>query len=254
MSGGRVATGSAASRVEWGGVVVLSLVRVAWVLMDAPIPSVDTLRYRNPQDPLGTLRFDLGQGPGQLLQVLYLLPTELAVVVQGLFTGLLWGWASVVACRGLPRPMFWLALAFSMAPWWLVWDGRLLTESMTLAACALFAAGVVRWTMGHPLSPMVTGAVVALLVRPLVAPLVVAILLLAVTSRREIPRPRWAGAGLAVLVVFGLVQSAVFNAAPVAYPYLPKPTTMETVRAADRYVGRFHVDGYLGLARQHGMP
>lgn len=254
MSDGQAAGRTTAHRLEWGAVVVLALLRVAWVLIDAPIHSVDTLRYRNPEDPLSTLRFDLGQGPGQLLQLLYLLPVELAAAIQGFATGLLWGWASIVACRGLPRPVFWFALALSMSPWWLVWDGRLLTESLTLSACALFAAGVVRWTMGDASSPMIAGAAVALLVRPLVAPLVAAILLLAVASRRAAPKPRWAGAALAVLAAFGLVQTAAFNSAPVSYPYLPAPTTMEAVRAADRYVGRFHIDGYLELARQHGMP
>ncbi|WP_353082586.1 hypothetical protein [Tessaracoccus lapidicaptus] len=240
--------------MEWLAIFVLALVRAGWVLTREPVLSGDTPRYWNPADPLHTLRFDLGQGPGQLVQMIYLLPMNAATGVQALLAALVWGWACVVASRGLARWWFWIALAFSLSPWWLLWDNRLVTESITLAAMALFAAGAFRWVKEESATPMVAGAVIALLARPLTVPLVAVILVLVVVARGQWPRPRWSAMLLGALLVFAGVQAVAFNRAPVNYHWLPLPLQMEAVRAGDRFVSRSHVDGYVALAERHGMP
>lgn len=239
---------------EIAAILALALTRAGWTLSRAPVPSGDTPRYWNPDDPLYTLRFDVGQGPGQLMQLLYLLPLNVASAVQSFLAALLWGWAVFIATRGLPRMWFWIGLAFTLSPWWLLWDNRLVAESMTLAGMSLFAAGVMRWVRGSSAVPMLSGATVALLARPLTVPLVAALLIVAVLSRREWPRPRWAATGLAALNLFAVVQAVAFNRAPVNYHWLPFPLPMQGVRAGDRFVSRSHVDGYLQLAQRHAMP
>lgn len=37
------------------------------------------------------MRFDLGQGPGQLLQLLHLLPLNIAIALQAFAAALIWG-------------------------------------------------------------------------------------------------------------------------------------------------------------------
>lgn len=120
----------------------IALARAMWVASRDPITSPDSVRYWNPADPLLTFRFDMGQGPGQLLQIIYLLPVGVAAPLQAFAAALLWAWASRVATRRLPRWAFWVALAFSLSPWWLIWDSRVITEALTLSGMALFAAGL----------------------------------------------------------------------------------------------------------------
>lgn len=169
------------------------------------------MRYWNPADPAGTFRFDLGQGPGQLLQVVYLLPIEVAVALQAFAAALLWGAAVVVATRGLPKWVFVVGLVFTLSPWWLVWDNTILTEAITLGAVALFAAGSGRWVQGESAVPMVVGAVIAILARPLTVPLIAVLLVIAFIARRKVFRPIWGALGLAALVGFAIVQSVAFN-------------------------------------------
>ncbi|WP_271395309.1 hypothetical protein [Neomicrococcus lactis] len=147
-----------------------------------------------------------------------------------------------------------MAMLFTASPWWLIWDNRVLTEALTLSAIALFAAGAMIWVKGRGPTPMLTGAAIALLARPLTIPLVFVVLIIALIARRGIPRPIAVWASIAGLVAFAAFQSIAFNQAPVTYTYLPAPTTMEAVRAADRYVSRSHLDGYQRLAEQRNIP
>lgn len=78
---------------RWWVVVAVAAVRAVWVLLASePVISNDSMRYWNPEDPWMVFRLDLAQGPGQLVQVLYLiLPPTVAIAVQALAAGLLWG-------------------------------------------------------------------------------------------------------------------------------------------------------------------
>lgn len=247
---------SAGAKWQWGVIVGLALARAAWAASRAPIVSPDSQRYRNPADPWATMRFDLGQGPGQLLQLLHLLPLNTAIALQAFAAALIWGWACIVATRDLPRWAFGAAALFTLSPWWLVWDNRAITEALTLAGVALFAAGAVHWVKGDNANalPMLVGAALGLLTRPLTVPLIAVVLILAVIARRGTPRPVGAFVGVSFLVAFAIVQSVMFNRAPITYDWLPVHTTMEGVRAADRFVSRSHIDGYAALAEARQAP
>lgn len=178
----------------------------------------------------------------------------MAVGVQTLVAALLWGWAIIVATRGLRRYWFWLLFAFNLSPWWLVWDWIVLTEGITIAAMALFAAGAARWIGGEPEGPMIIGAVVALLTRPLMVPLVLGVLLVVIAARRRLPGPRWVCAALLLVLVFAGIQSVAFNRALAHYTYLPRPLTLGSIQASDRMGARSQVPGYMALAEKYGMP
>lgn len=244
---------------NWVVVVGLAALRGLWVaLANEPGVSNDSMRYWNPGDPFMVFRLDLGQGPGQLVQVLFLLlPPTVAIAVQAVAAGLLWGWAAIVAA-GRRTWLFWVGLAWSFSPWWLTWDSRVLTEALMFAGLAVFAAGVGRIlatpdTAGW--APVVAGMAVALLARPLVVILVAPILLIAVAPKASRQRARGWGLALVVgLVAWSGTQTVVFNTAQAHYHYLPQPQSMVRIQAQDRLAFRAGIPGYLDLAKAHGMP
>ena len=236
-------------------VVVLAAVRAVVASSGPAGISPDSSRYRNPSDPLLAFRFDLANGPGQLVQVVFLFPLPLALALQAVLAALIWGWAALVATRDLAWPWFWIVLGFGLSPWWLVWDSRVLTEALTLAGIALFASGAGRWMAGrHAALPMVAGAAIALLSRPLVVPLVLGILIVACIVRRRVPGPRTTGALLVALLLLAGVQSVVFGRALATYDWLPEPVTLLSHQASDRVAARGRLPGYLELAAASGMP
>ena len=215
--------------------------------------SPDSYRYRDELFLLDVFRFDLGQGPGQLVQFINFLPVPAALALQTLIAVLAWGWAAEVATRGLRWYWFWLVFLFSVSPWWLVWDWRVLTEALTIAGMALFAAGVARWLDQESSTPMIVGACIALLARPLVVPLVIGVLGVAFVARRRLPT-RKALVVLVALVAFAGIQSVVWNTAVARFFWLPRPMTLSAIQAADRMGARSQLSGYQELAKEFGMP
>lgn len=243
---------------RWEIVGALALVRVLMVLVAGePVISNDSMRYWNPEDPFMVFRIDLAQGPGQLVQVLFLLlPAKAAIVVQTFAAGMLWGWAAIVAANSRVW-LFLLGMAWSMSPWWTQYDNRVLTEALTLAGLALLAAGVGRLLTDSRASwtPALVGLAVAVLSRPLVivlvAPFVVVVLMVRSVRSRL---PRWAVLPVAALVVWAGVQAVVFNASLAHYHYLPEPQSMKRIQAQDRFAVRMNVPGYKDAARAAGLP
>ncbi len=233
----------------------LMAVRGAAAVASGGARSPDSVRYRNDEDPLLVFRVDLAQGPGQLPQVIHLLPMGAALAVQAAVAACLWVAAASVATRGMSRWWFWAAVAFGLSPWWLGWDWAVLSESLVLGAMALFAAGSGRWMSSREAAvPMMVGAGIALLARPMVAPLVLGMLTVILLARREVPRPRLAAGAVALLIVAGLVQSAMFNASTPSYEYVGPGTTMAGIQASDRMAARWNNTGYLEAAASFGMP
>lgn len=101
---------------------------------------------------------------------------------------------------------------------------------------------------------MIIGAVVALLTRPLMVPLVLGVLVVAIAARRRLPGPRWVCVALLVTLVFAGIQSIAFNRALAQYTYLPRPLTLGSIQAGDRMGARSQVPGYMALAEKYGMP
>lgn len=242
------------TRLERIAIVAVAVLRAVLAGLGPMGVFPDSARYRSESDTFAVFDFFAGQGPGQLLQVINLLPLRMALGVQTLVAALLWAWAIIVATRELRRPWFWLLFALSLSPWWLVWDWSVLTEGITIAAMALFAAGTARWIGGEPEGPMIIGAVVALLTRPLMVPLVLGVLVVAIAARRQLPGPRWVCVALLVILVFAGIQSIAFNRALAQYTYLPRPLTLASIQAGDRMGARSQVPGYMALAEKYGMP
>ncbi|MGV1079772.1 MAG: hypothetical protein ACOYD1_07950 [Candidatus Nanopelagicales bacterium] len=246
------------TRTETAVVVALMAVRaaMAWVGPQGLSPDSDRYRYRYAD----VWAFWAGQGPGQLLQLINLLPVRGALVVQTVLAGVLWAWAAVTAAQTAGKQWpFWAVLLWAASPWWVVWDWRVLTEAVTVAAMALFAAGAAQVLRGGGSGswwPLVVGGVVALAVRPLVVPLVAGVVLVVlVTVRRRDRAVRYGPvAVLAGVMAWSALQAVVWTAGTATYDYLPRPMTLTAIQASDRLGARSENPGYLELARDWGMP
>ena len=239
---------------RWWVVVGLALLRGAWVAVaGSPVVSNDSSRYWNPIDPLSVFRVDVGLGPGQLVQLVFLaLPPMVAIVVQAVVAGLLWGWAALVVAAGRPG-LFWAGVVWSLSPWWLAWDARVLTEALMLAGLALFSAGLARLVSGGgSWVPLLAGLAAALLARPLVVVLVAPLMLIGwLCVRRARPLPTLL---VGLLVAAAIAQTVVWTSSVAEHDNLPGPQSVTRIQAQDRFAVRMDVPGYLELARQQGLP
>lgn len=215
--------------------------------------SPDSSRYRFDSEPLKVFDFISGQGPGQLLQVINLLPLHIAIVIQAGIAALLWGLTSHVATKDLKFRYFLIMFAFCWSPWWLAFDWRVLTEAISISGMALFGAGVAMFLKGEPARWMYLGGTVVLLTRPLLVP-VVAVMYLAVLFSRKIGIKDLAAITFITLILFSGIQTVAYNRALTDYSYLPQPSTMTYIQASDRFGARSSIDGYLALAKKKGLP
>ena len=257
---------------RWGARLVLQVAlaalvvgaRACAVLWSGPVLMPDTERYRDVADRLAPFEVWEGHGPGVLLQAVYLLPADAAVVVQTVLAGACWAVAAVYLAGAVTRSswswvVFATVTAWSLSPWFLVWDDWLMTEAVTCGGCALAAAGLGSWARGRGggLLLGLVGVSIAVLARPFVAALLVPLLLMTAWPVARAGGRR-VGAALAAAALLGgfaawqTIALARVDALP--YSYTPQPESLAAVQATDRLAGRGDVPGYLDLARQHGMP
>lgn len=252
------------SRWQIAIVVVTAALRLAAAAWSAPTVMPDSERYRNDTSPLLPFNVWDGNGPGVLAQVVNLLPLSTAVLVQTALTVTLWGAAAVYAASLTTGKRSWVTFllihAWSLSPWFLLWDTWVLTEALTLAGCALTAVGIGAARPGARSGYWVTviGLAVAVATRPFVGAMLLPIVALIFVWPLSVARLRALIAPLAaavVLAVFATWQALTFTAADSSpFSYLPEPESLATVQATDRLAGRGHLPGYLDLARDAGMP
>jgi hypothetical protein len=222
----------------------------------------DSERYRDPGDPLAPFQAWHGNGPGVLLQVVYQLPLEVAVVLQTVLAAGCWVVtaayvASHVRRSGWSWTCFALVSAWGLSPWFVLWDAWVVTEAVSTGAVALGAAGLGRLGHREGLALALVGIGGAVLTRPFLGVLLVPVLAL-VTWWPGGPRGRRRVGAVAAVGVLGAFTAwqlvAVARAPALPYTYLPHPESQSALQATDRLAGRGNVPGYLELARRHGMP
>ena len=252
-----------ATQVALASLVVLA--RVAATIWSGAVVSPDTARYRDPVDRLSPFEVWNGEGPGVLLQVLYLLPADVAVVVQTAFAAGCWAVAATYLAAGVRASRWsWLCwavvIAAGLSPWFLLWDAWMITEAVTCGAVALGAVGMVGWRRGRDLGMLLTaiGVTAAVLARPFVGVLILPVLVLALWwPNRRVQRGS-RGVAVMLITVLGGFSAwqlvALQRAAALPYADLPHAESLRTIQATDRLAGRGDVPGYLALARRHGMP
>lgn len=238
--------------------------RLVATALSAPIIAPDSERYRNEAMPLEPFAVWDGHGPGVLTQTVHLLPLSTAVLVQTALVIVLWGaaamYAASVATDRLSWPTFLAIHAWSLSPWFFLWDSWVLTESLTLAGCALASVGIGAVRSNKAGGPWVAviGLAAAVTARPFVGaallPLVALALFwpLSAARLRAMTAPFLAGTLLALFASWQVL--AFTTAASSPFSYLPEPESLTQVQATDRYAGRGHLPGYLDLARDADMP
>lgn len=247
-----------------GVVALVGLLRVAAAGWAPPVVMPDSERYRNAADPLAPFAAWDGQGPGALVQLVNLLPLQAAIVVQTALVVGLWGAAAIYAGSLATAARSWMIFAviygWSLSPWFALWDGWVLTESLTLAGVALTAVGLGAIRAGRQGAPWVAviGLAVAITARPFTGAILLPLVAIALTWPLSAARLRTMVAPIAsagVVALFAVWQVLAFGTTTNSpFSYLPEPESLTQVQATDRLAGRGHLLGYLDTARNAGMP
>ena len=246
-------------------VIAIALPRILLAALSDATIVPDSERYRGVADTLATFQAWDGYGPGFLTQLVNLLPLTAAMVLQVILVTILWGAAALYAADLASNARrswitFIVIQAWSLSPWFALWDTWVLTEALTMAGCALTAVGVaaVRYSARHSHWVAIAGLAVALATRPFVGAMLLPIvaLVLAWPARRDrlssLARPLFAGALIALFATWQVLAFASTDDAP--FSYLAEPESLAQVQATDRFAGRSHLPGYLDLARDADMP
>lgn len=234
------------------------LARFAVTIAAGPAFADDSTRYVSARQFV--LDIDLWGIDGQaspLVQTVWTLPANLALVVQALVSGFAWLMLAVVGLRRLGRSPW--AMAYSvvlmvLAGWPVVWayDTFALTESMSISGSVLCVAGAfgILFSQSPAACPdrfwtvFLCGYLIAMTARPVNAVLLLPLCLVVLISRRRQDKRATVTAGSLLVIGVTLYGGVLlFNASH---------SDMETFRAVNRLAWRSS-DAYVKAAEKNGL-
>ena len=217
----------------------------------------DSERYRSVTN--NVFDYFSGYGPGQLVQIINLLPLESAVAMQAFLATVLCGYAVYLVAKHNTSKAVYLFVpiigVLLWSPWITLWDNHVLTESITVAGIIVFAVGT--GTIDY--IGMLVGLVVTLLTRPLMVPLFLVVFLIIsvygiIKKKHLFGWHRTQFSIIIFMLIFASLQTITFNTAKVQFEWMERPASIQAVQAADRLLGRMDIESTLENARRYGLP